>query len=180
MKKEDHMMANFEKQFFMQKKSNVFALSLIALFSLLCAFALCATGKNILTTTIWNNTLLILPLLIIASLLFSQLISAANDNVLAIAIWQNKIAEVQLLLKKGADPRKIKCFYALPSIEISNLLLQNGEKSLSPEKFLSLILRAPSERYNAEKQVLEPCINLANHKDNLIKMVEEKDTAVKV
>ncbi len=174
-KKEVNMNLNTEKSFFTQKKSNIFILSLLVLSSLLCIFSLCTPSRNILTTLAWDNTLLVVPLFILTSLLFCHFMSTANENVLAITIWQNKARNVQLLLNKGADPRKIRCFYALPSVRVSNLLMQNGEKSMSPRQFLNLVSQAPSERYNEEKQRLESCQILLKQKEALIQLALEKE-----
>jgi hypothetical protein len=43
-------------------------------------------------------------------------------------------------LQAGDDPREIFFFYRLPSLKSSKQLLENGEKSLDPSKFLSLVM----------------------------------------
>ena len=78
---------------------------------------------------------------------------------------------VNLALEKNADPQKIDEFYHLPSIELSNLLLERG---LNPSKFLYLVFVVNTEKYNYEKKSFEIDNELIMQKNILIKLALDK------
>lgn len=62
----------------------------------------------------------------------------------------------KLALSYNADPRKIEYFQELPSLKLSQLLLNNHEKSLDINKFLELLIMLQDDgsiKYFAHKQV---------------------------
>jgi ankyrin repeat protein len=78
------------------------------------------------------------------TLLLSSTLFANSEDELGAAINKNDIVTVERLLKEGASPQKIESFSILPSLAVSNLLLNNKEKSLDPDIFLSAVLKVPA------------------------------------
>lgn len=100
-------------------------------------------------------------------LLLSSTLFANNEDELEAAINKNDVATVEILLKEGASPQKIKSFSMLPSLAVSNLLLNNKKKSLDPDIFLLAVLKVPAvvgaelinQQYELVKLALEKHAN---------------------
>jgi hypothetical protein len=133
-----------------------------------------------------NNSIILLTCLVFT--LFSS-VSFANDKdkLLAVAaFFDNDIASVERLLHEGADPKEIpaeeselyyyadRIFIKIPAPKIAELLLNNGEKSIDPNKFIDIILPIPCYKYNNEKRQDEIVEELAKQQYYLVELCLEK------
>lgn len=108
------------------------------------------------------------------SLLSSTALSVSSlEDALFTAVQQNNIGNVARLLNAGANPKTIDYFSTPPSIEVSQLLL-NNKKHLNPNKFLYLVLDLLFEYYDSEEQPIETSSKQIEQLRALVNLALEK------
>src|SRR3989304_831809 len=118
---------------------------------------------------------LVSSILVISFLLSSTVSFADNNEDLLKAISQNNLEDVKEFLNDPSiDFRNINRFDNFPSLEMSELLLENGERSLGSNKFLDLVLEKDCRKYDSKKSSFEVRDELIEQRNKLVELALDK------